>query len=152
MSDLTGIGSVFEFGGKLIDRLWPDPTEAAKAKVKMFELQQAGELQELAAVWDNAKAQIAVNQVEAASESLFVSGWRPFIGWVCGIALVYKFIVAPLLLFFAEVSGHHLDLPVLDFTEMLTVLFGLLGLGAMRSVEKVKSATSAPMAAGKPGG
>lgn len=145
MPDLTGIGSIFEFGGKLIDRVWPDPTEAAKAKLKMVELEQAGELAELTASWENAKSQLAVNQVEAAHESLFVAGWRPFIGWVCGFALAYKFIVLPLLLFFAELAGHHLNLPVLDFTEMLTILFGMLGLGAMRSFDKTKLT-------GKPGG
>ena len=152
MADITGIGSIFDFGGKLIDRIWPDPTEAAKAKLKMLELEQAGELSELTATWDNAKAQLKVNEVEAAHESLFVAGWRPFIGWVCGVALVYKFIIAPLLLFFAALFGHVLTLPTLDFTEMLTVLFGMLGLGAMRSFEKTKSTVSTHMTAGKPGG
>lgn len=150
MSDLTGIGSVFEFGGKLIDRIWPDPTEAAKAKLKMFELQQAGELQELSAVWDNAKAQLSVNQVEASNESLFVAGWRPFIGWVCAAALLYKFVVLPLMLFFSELAGVHLILPTLDFTEMLTILFGMLGLGGYRTLEKVKGVIPSPP--GKPGG
>jgi hypothetical protein len=142
MSDLTGIGSIFDFGGKLIDRIWPDPTEAAKAKLKMFEAQQAGELQELSATWDNAKAQLAVNQVEAASESLFVSGWRPAIGWICGVAFAYKFIVAPFLAFLLVVFGHKVAPPEIDFAEMLPVLFGLLGLGGMRTWEKVKGASS----------
>lgn len=149
--DITGLGSLAEFGSKLIDRVWPDPTEAAKAKLELFKAEKAGELAELSAVWDNARAQTAVNQVEAAHESVFVAGWRPFIGWVCGIALTYKFIVLPTMFFFAALFGHKLEVPTLDFTEMLTVLFGMLGLGAMRSYEKGKGMTAVG-APGKPGG
>lgn len=136
--DITGIGSILDFGGKLIDRVWPDPTQAANAKLEMFKAEQAGNLQELSSAWDNAKAQLAVNQVEAANESLFVSGWRPAIGWVCGIAFAYKFVIAPFLAFTLAAFGHKVDLPAIEFTDMMPVLFGMLGLGAMRSYEKVK--------------
>jgi len=138
--DITGIGSILDFGGKLIDRIWPDPTQAAQAKMEMFKAQQAGDLAELTAAWENAKAQLAVNQVEAANESIFVSGWRPFIGWVCGVAFAYKFILAPFFAFALAAFGHKVDLPAIEFTDMLPVLFGMLGLGAMRSYEKVQAA------------
>lgn len=80
-----------------------------------------------------AKQQIEVNKQEAAHKSLFVAGWRPFIGWTCGIAMANNFIVAPYIMAFFTVT-----IPVLDLSEMMPVLFGLLGLGAYRSYEKVK--------------
>jgi len=139
--DLTGIGSILDFGGKLIDRIWPDPTAAAQAKLELFKANQAGQLAELAAEWENAKAQLAVNQQEAASESIFVSGWRPFVGWVCGMAFAYKFIILPILLFITATFGVKVEVPIFDFTEMSSVLLGMLGLGAMRSYDKVKGTT-----------
>ena len=140
--DVTGLGSVFDFGGKLIDRLWPDPTQRDAAKLELFKAQQSGELKEMEQAFEIARAQISVNAVEAASSSVFVSGWRPFIGWVCGFALAYKFIGAPVTLFAFAAAGHAIDLPVLDFTEMLTVLFGLLGIGSLRTLEKIKGVAS----------
>ena len=86
-------------------------------------------------------AQIEVNKVEAASSSLFVAGWRPFVGWSCGSAYAYTFVVQPFLLFMltaAQVPIKTEQLPVLDMGELGVVLFGMLGLGAMRSYEKVK--------------
>ncbi len=80
-----------------------------------------------------AKRQIEVNQQEAAHKSLFVAGWRPFIGWTCGIAMANNFVLMP---YFAAFLG--LNVPVLDMGEMMPVLMGMLGLGAYRSYEKVK--------------
>ena len=80
-----------------------------------------------------AKRQIEVNQQEAAHKSLFVAGWRPFIGWTCGIAMANNFVLMPYLAAF-----FSLDVPVLDMAEMMPVLMGMLGLGAYRSYEKVK--------------
>jgi hypothetical protein len=138
MSDVTGIGSIFDFGRDVIDKIFPDATQAAEAKAKLLEAQQAGQLAELAASWENAKAQLTVDQSEAGNENLFVSGWRPFIGWVCGVAFAYKFVAAPFLLFVVALLGRQLTLPALEFTDMLPVLFGMLGLGAMRSYDKVQ--------------
>lgn len=78
-------------------------------------------------------AQLEVNKQEAAHKSLFVAGWRPFIGWTCGIAMANNFIIAPYVTAFTAVV-----VPVLELGEMMPVLFGLLGLGAYRSYEKVK--------------
>ena len=80
-----------------------------------------------------AKRQIEVNQQEAAHKSLFVAGWRPFIGWTCGIAMANNFVLMPYL-----AAVFSLDVPVLDMGEMMPVLMGMLGLGAYRSYEKVK--------------
>jgi hypothetical protein len=84
------------------------------------------------------KAQIEVNKVEANSNSLFVSGWRPFVGWTCGVALCYHFVLQPFLVFLLYSSGYQMDLPVFDMTTLTTILMGLLGLGGLRSYEKVK--------------
>tara|TARA_R100000808_G_scaffold20503_1_gene44320 strand:+ start:1977 stop:2348 length:372 start_codon:yes stop_codon:yes gene_type:complete len=84
------------------------------------------------------KAQLEVNKVEAGHTSKFVSGWRPFTGWVCSTALAYHFIIQPLLTFIFYASGNPVELPVFDMGTLTTVLFGMLGLGGMRSLEKVK--------------
>ena len=76
-------------------------------------------------------AQIEVNKVEAAHKSLFVAGWRPAIGWICGLALLYSTIVSPIL-------GIWFIVPEVDTSLLTTVLMGMLGLGAMRTFEKTK--------------
>ena len=84
------------------------------------------------------KAQIEVNKVEAGSTNLFVSGWRPFVGWTCGVALCYHFVLQPLLMFVLSAIGNPMELPGFDMTTLTTVLMGMLGLGGLRSYEKVK--------------
>jgi hypothetical protein len=117
--------------GKVIDRVWPDPAQAAEAKLKLIELQQSGELQTIL-------GQLSVNTAEAQHQSIWVAGWRPFVGWVCGIAFFYKFVFAPLVVLLLTIFGVHIILPVLDFTEMSTILLGMLGIGGLRTVEKIK--------------
>ncbi len=78
-----------------------------------------------------AKGQLAVNQTEAAHKSLFVAGWRPAIGWICGFALLYSTIISPIL-------GIWFTVPPVDSSLLTSVLMGMLGLGAMRTAEKVK--------------
>ena len=84
------------------------------------------------------KAQIEVNKVEANSNSLFVSGWRPFVGWTCGVALCYHFVLQPFLTFVLYSFGHPIILPTFDMGTLTTILMGMLGLGGLRSYEKVK--------------
>jgi hypothetical protein len=133
---LTGL---FEVGKGLIDKLWPDPAKAEAAKLELLKMQQTGELAELAANTDLAKAQIAVNVEEAKNASLLVSGWRPMCGWVGALALGYAAIVEPVGRFVAQVwFGYSGAFPVLDTTITMQVLFGILGLGAYRSAEKIK--------------
>jgi len=128
---LDPISATLAIGGKLIDRLWPDPAQRDAAKLELLKMQQAGELAQMTAQTD-------INRVEAASSSIFVAGWRPFIGWTCGAAFAYKFVVAPALAFGLTAFGHPVELPVLDFTEMSTVLLGMLGIGGLRTLEKIK--------------
>jgi len=88
---------------------------------------------------ERALAQIEVNKTEAASRNPFVAGWRPFIGWTCGIALAWHFVLAPFLMFIAVWVGFDVPrLPVFDMDNLMTVLLGMLGLGGLRSFEKVK--------------
>ena len=84
------------------------------------------------------KAQIEVNKVEAGSSSLFVSGWRPFVGWTCGVALCYHFVLQPFLMFILSSTGNPMELPVFHMETLTTVLMGMLGLGGLRTYEKVK--------------
>ena len=77
------------------------------------------------------KGQLEVNKVEAAHKSLFVAGWRPAIGWVCALGLFYNVILANIL-------GIWVDVPEVDTTLLVPVMMGMLGIGAMRSYEKVK--------------
>lgn len=84
------------------------------------------------------KAQIEVNKIESGSSSLFKSGWRPFVGWTCGVALCYHFVLQPFLTFVLFSIGKPMELPVFDMSTLTTVLFGMLGLGGMRSFEKIK--------------
>ena len=89
-----------------------------------------------------ALAQIEVNKAEAASGSIFKGGWRPFIGWVCGFAFAYHFILQPILLFGAVAAGVSLPpLPEFDMSQMMPVLLGMLGLGGLRTFEKQKGIT-----------
>jgi len=84
------------------------------------------------------KAQIEVNKIESGSSSLFKSGWRPFVGWTCGVALCYHFVLQPFLTFVLFAIGKPMELPVFDMTTLTTVLMGMLGLGGLRTYEKVK--------------
>lgn len=124
---------------KLIDRLIPDPQAAAAAKLELAKEQNAAALQEFQTAVQADVAQSQINQVEAASKDMFVSGWRPFIGWVCGIAFGYHYILQPLLAFGMASAGHTVPLPAFDMSELSTVLMGMLGLGGLRTIEKIKN-------------
>lgn len=124
--------------GNLLDRIFPDPKAAADAKLEVMRMAQTGELAQLDAEVKLITAQVEVNKVEAANQSLFVAGWRPAIGWVCGAAFAFKFILGPAAVVVMAMAGHPINLPEFDFTEMSTILMGMLGLGALRTVEKVK--------------
>ncbi len=111
-------------------RFIPDPNtrrEAAEALARQVETQSHEQIM----------AQVAVNQGEAGHPSLFVAGWRPFIGWVCGAAMAFNFVAIPLLNYAQAVFGVDGAVPApLDLEVMLPVLLGMLGLGGMRSYEK----------------
>jgi hypothetical protein len=91
---------------------------------------------------DLALAQIEVNKAEAASGSIFKGGWRPFIGWVCGGAFAYHFVLQPVIVFAVLTAGVELPpLPEFDMASLMTVMMGMLGLGGLRTYEKKQGIT-----------
>ena len=87
-------------------------------------------------------AQMAINKEEASSGSLFKGGWRPFVGWICGIAFFYHFVCQPVIIFIVAMSGVDIpNLPKFEMNTLLTVLGGLLGIGGLRTYEKQKGLT-----------
>ena len=123
--------------GSLLEKIIPDPKMAAEAKLKAIELAQNGELAHLDADLKLALGQIEVNKAEATTDK-FRGGWRPFIGWVCGIGVAIQFIVSPLFTWFSMLIGVPIIFPVLDSSVLMTLLFGMLGLGPLRTTEKLK--------------
>lgn len=127
---MNPLAIVTELGAKLIDKLFPDPKQKAEATLRLMELQQSGDLAQIA-------GQIELDKMEASNPKLFVSGWRPFVGWVCASGLAIQFILAPVLEWGSTLAGTPLKLPPLDMSVMLTLLVGMLGLGGMRTVERL---------------
>jgi len=124
---------------KLLDKIIPDPTAREAAKLELISAERAQDLEELRLVLAADGSQNDITKIEAASTDRFVSGWRPFIGWVCGFAFAYHFLVQPLLTFLLAVGGHNITLPTFDMGALSTVLMGMLGLGGLRTLEKIKS-------------
>lgn len=127
LDPLTAISDLIKTG---LEKWLPDANTREKAAADLAVM-----------VHQASMAQIEVNKVEAASSSLFVAGWRPAIGWICGAGYAYNFIIQPLLIFVltaAQVSLNTAQLPVLDIGEMSIMLANLLGFGAYRTYEKVK--------------
>jgi len=125
---------------QLLDKILPDKGAADAAKLEMIKLAQQGDLAQLNADVAIATAQSETNKIEAASTRLFVSGWRPFVGWICGLAVGFKFIGGPALFMIAQALGHPVALPVIETSELWPLLLGMLGLGGLRTVEKIKGA------------
>lgn len=121
----------------VIGIIWPDPAKKAEAEARLLELQLNGQLQKMMAEYDIVKGQLSVNTEEAKHENIFVSGWRPFIGWVCGASYAYHFIFQPCISFLCSITGKSVAIPVFDMEALSTVLFGMLGLGIYRTAEKV---------------
>jgi hypothetical protein len=86
-------------------------------------------------------AQIEVNKIEAASKNWFVAGWRPSVGWCCSLAMMYHFILAPMIQFAIGIAGIQVALPEFDFTQLSTILMAMLGMAGLRSVEKIQKVT-----------
>lgn len=122
----------------VLDKVLPDATVAADAKLKALELAQRGELAVLDADTRLALAQLEVNKVEAGTD-LFRGGWRPAVGWVCVLGLGYQLVLRPLLPWAVKVCGADVpDLPSIDTETLMVLLTGMLGLGGLRTFEKVK--------------
>ena len=127
---LDPVSALFEIGGKVLDRVLPDPAQQAAAKLELLKLQQNGELTQIA-------GQMEINKVEAASSSIFVSGWRPSIGWICGAGFAVQFVIGPLAEWGSSLAGHPVKFPQMDTGTMMPLLLGMLGLGGLRTAEKL---------------
>lgn len=116
---------VSELANTVVNKIWPDKTEQEKA--------------ELIAAVSLVQGQLEVNKAEATNTNMFVAGWRPFVGWICGSALAYTYLLYPLLIWVSTIWFPATIPPVLGNNEMLyELLFGMLGMGALRTFEKVK--------------
>jgi len=121
---ISGLGEIADLAGKAIDKLWPDKSEQEK--------------QQLAAAVALVQGQLEVNKAEAASPNAFTSSWRPAIGWVCALALLFQYVLRPTVQWVGIVSGHQLPLlPGID-DNLWQLMLGMLGLGGLRTYEKAK--------------
>ncbi len=120
---LDPVTAVADLAKVAVNAIWPDKTEQEKAQ--------------LAAAVTLVQGQMAINQTEAANPSLFVSGWRPFIGWVCGGGCAWNWIGLPVMKAGFDYFGHPLGISPADLGEMMPLLLGMLGLGGLRTVEKI---------------
>ena len=139
------IAALLPIIGSIIEKVIPDPQAAADAKLKALDLAQRGELAQLEADTKMALAQIDVNKTEAQHANIFVSGWRPAIGWIGAASMAYQFILYPLLIWAWSlmqangwVPANLQPPPMLDTDALWVILSGMLGIAGMRSVEKVK--------------
>lgn len=124
--------------GTIFDKIIPDPQAAADAKLKAMEMAQRGELAVLDADVRLALGQMAINQEEAKTD-LFRGGWRPATGWACVAGLVYQFLIQPLLPWCVAVAGGTVPpLPAIDNETLMVLLTGMLGLGGLRTFERIK--------------
>ena len=120
--------AIADLAGTVINKIWPDKSEAEK--------------QQLAAAVQLLQGQMDINKAEAASGSVFIGGWRPAIGWVCAAALACQYIARPLLVWAGIITGHNWPvLPGLD-DNLWQLMLGMLGMGGLRTVEKVKGVAS----------
>lgn len=132
---LDPITAALDIGNTIINKIFPDPTQAAQAQLALLKLQQDGELAAIT-------GQMDINQVEAASTSVFVSGWRPFCGWICGAGLAYVAVIEPIARLIATLCGYTGAFPLIDTNLTMQVLLGMLGMGGLRTLDKIRGVAS----------
>jgi hypothetical protein len=128
---LEPITAGIEFFRDIVNKIWPDKSEQEKQEIAR---QMAREAQEQELL----RGQQEINKIEAASDNLFNSGWRPFIGWTCGAAFAWHFVGEPFFIFIAALFGKEIKISAaLDLIEIMPMLFGMLGLGYYRTKERI---------------
>ena len=127
INDVTGLGQAVSAVKDLIGQFFPDKSEEQKA--------------EIAQVITVIQGQLDTNKQEAASASLFTSGWRPSVGWTCSAAFATQFVVGPIAEWGSTLAGHPVKFPTLDLGTMMPILLGMLGLGYYRTQEKIAGVT-----------
>ena len=126
--NLGDIGNIFTSAREAITgNKITDPVELAKIDLQMANIEQAISL-----------GQISINKAEAAHKSIFVVGWRPFIGWVCGVALAYAYVVQPMAEWVIKLLGYNILMPIINTDTLYQLVLALLGMATLRTYEKVK--------------
>jgi phenylpyruvate tautomerase PptA (4-oxalocrotonate tautomerase family) len=129
------LGKLVDPVSNILDKVVEDKDQKAKLAHEIATMAER-HAQELA------RGQIEINKEEAKSRNIFIAGWRPFVGWTCGLALFWHFLGLPVTLFITGwFNLQHPPLPEFDMNSLMTVLLGMLGLGGMRSFEKFKGVT-----------
>lgn len=125
----------------IVDKVFsfiPNPIEREKAKLEYEAQIRAQEAALMQAFMEADKGQVEVNKVEAASPNMFVAGWRPFVGWVCASGFAWAFVVKPFLDWTLAACHSSVVTPTLDTAQLSQLLMGMLGMGAIRSYEKLR--------------
>lgn len=124
------LGPILEVGKTLIDRFFPDKEKAAEAEREFLKMAIQGELTQTI-------AQLEINAKEAAHPSIWVAGWRPFFGWIGGLGFLYSVVVQPALVWYGVAHGWPTP-PEVNMDLLWVVITGMLGIGGLRTVEKIK--------------
>lgn len=139
------LSAALELGTSVVNKIWPDPVKQAEEQRKLKELYQKGDLAELNAHVQLMLGQLEVNKAEAVHKSIFVAGWRPFIGWVGGASLAYAGIAHPMIMWAWSIMVATGKIPAgveappyMESGLLGTIVTGMLGIGGMRSYEKGK--------------
>lgn len=133
VGDVSGIGAVSDLLKDVADKIWPDPAIRDQYLIKAQELDA-----------QLANGQAAIDAAEAANSNMFVAGWRPAVGWCCALAFAYHLIIQPLATYAMAIFGHNFPLPTFDSGLLTTILMGMLGLGVMRTTEKMSDKGQLP--------
>ena len=128
---MLGLDDIIGAGLRIVDKLVPDPQARAAAALEAAKMKQAGDFKDLEALIAPDQGQVEINKTEAAAPDFFTRGWRPGVGWVCVLGLLYQFLLRP----FLVTAGCAA--PALDIESLMTLLFGVLGLGAYRTRERL---------------
>ena len=124
---MIGLDSLINVGMKVLDKFIPDPAQKAKAE---------SELRTALMQWD--QMQTEVNKAEASNPNLFVAGWRPWIGWVCGVALAYQYVLTPIVMWLAAIALIELPQPPKLDDALWQLMTAMLGVAGLRTYEKIK--------------
>ena len=138
LAGLNPITAIANVANLILTRILPDKAVQAEAAAEIQKMVVSGEINRIAAEYDSQKNQVLVNQEEAKSDNLFVAGWRPALGWVCVLTFAFYYIIAPFIVNPLLIEAGHAALPLVNLDQIIGILLGMLGLGTMRTIEKIK--------------
>lgn len=134
-----GLTTIIGQALSIVNKFITDPQAQVQAQIEMMKITQSDDFKKIDADLQSMQMQADINKVEAASSNGFVAGWRPFIGWICGVGLALQVIIFPCLSTVVSlVTGHVPLMPEMPIEVLMVNLTGMLGLGAYRTYEKVK--------------